>query len=155
VVQDLITARLAAGGQIVFQADDVSVRDFLTGRPRIRYRHEGARHDIECDILAGCDGFHGVCRRSIPNGRLRNFERASIRLDGWASWPKHHLPRRRMYQPRTRPCIAGNAVADAAPPVLRSHAVRTAHPGSRTRLCVQFARRVIGAGGELRRLSLE
>jgi p-hydroxybenzoate 3-monooxygenase len=75
VVQDLIAARLAAGGQIVFAADDVSVHDFQTGRPRMRYRHAGAVRDIECDILAGCDGFHGVCRPSIPIDRLRIFER--------------------------------------------------------------------------------
>ncbi len=75
VVQDLIAARLAAGGQIVFEADDVSVHDFQTGRPRIRYRHAGAMRDIECDILAGCDGFHGVCRASIPSDQLRIFER--------------------------------------------------------------------------------
>ena len=75
VVQDLIAARLAAGGQIVFEADDVSVHDFQTGRPRIRYRHGGAMQNLECDILAGCDGFHGVCRPSIPNNRLRIFER--------------------------------------------------------------------------------
>jgi p-hydroxybenzoate 3-monooxygenase len=74
VVQDLIAARLAAGGQIVFEADDVSVHDFQTGRPRIRYRHGGVVQNLECDILAGCDGFHGVCRPSIPNSRLRIFE---------------------------------------------------------------------------------
>ncbi len=75
VVQDLIAARLAAGGQIVFEAGDVSVHDFEAGRPRIRYRRDGAMRDIECDILAGCDGFHGVCRASTPSSRLRIFER--------------------------------------------------------------------------------
>ena len=75
VVQDLIAARLAAGGQIVFEADEVSVHDFQAGAPRIRYLHEGVVQNLECDILAGCDGFHGVCRRSIPNSRLRIFER--------------------------------------------------------------------------------
>jgi p-hydroxybenzoate 3-monooxygenase len=75
VVQDLIAARLAAGGQIVFEADDVSVHDFQDGTPRIRYRHDGVEHDITCDIIAGCDGFHGVCRPSIPGDILRTFER--------------------------------------------------------------------------------
>jgi p-hydroxybenzoate 3-monooxygenase len=75
VVQDLIAARLAAGGQIVFEADDVSVHDFQTAQPRIRYRHGGSEHEIACDIIAGCDGFHGVCRPSIPEGVLRVFER--------------------------------------------------------------------------------
>jgi p-hydroxybenzoate 3-monooxygenase len=75
VVQDLIAARLAAGGQIVFEADDVSVHDFQDGTPRIRYRHGGVERDITCDIIAGCDGFHGVCRPSIPDNILRTFER--------------------------------------------------------------------------------
>ncbi len=75
VVQDLIAARLAAGGQIVFEADGVSVHDFRDGKPRIRYRHDGVEHDITCDIIAGCDGFHGVCRPSIPDTILRTFER--------------------------------------------------------------------------------
>ena len=75
VVQDLIAARLAAGGQIVFETDDVSVHDFQDGTPRIRYRHDGVEHEIRCDIIAGCDGFHGVCRPSIPDTMLRTFER--------------------------------------------------------------------------------
>jgi p-hydroxybenzoate 3-monooxygenase len=75
VVQDLIAARLAAAGQIVFEADDVSVHDFQDGTPRIRYRHDGVERDITCDIIAGCDGFHGVCRPSIPDNILRTFER--------------------------------------------------------------------------------
>lgn len=75
VVQDLIAVRLAAGGQIVFEADDVSVHDFQDGTPRIHYRHDGVEHDITCDIIAGCDGFHGVCRPSIPGAMLRTFER--------------------------------------------------------------------------------
>jgi p-hydroxybenzoate 3-monooxygenase len=75
VVQDLIAARLAAGGQIVFEADDVSVHDFQDGTPRVRYRHGGVERDITCDIIAGCDGFHGVCRPSIPDNILRTFER--------------------------------------------------------------------------------
>jgi p-hydroxybenzoate 3-monooxygenase len=75
VVQDLIAARLAAGGQIVFEAEGVSVHDFQTGQPRIRYRHGGGEHEVVCDIIAGCDGFHGVCRASMPDGVLRVFER--------------------------------------------------------------------------------
>jgi p-hydroxybenzoate 3-monooxygenase len=75
VVQDLIAARLAAGGQILFEAERVSVHDFQTGQPRIRYHHDGAEHEIACDIIAGCDGFHGICRPSIPAGVLRVFDR--------------------------------------------------------------------------------
>ncbi|HLY90746.1 MAG TPA: 4-hydroxybenzoate 3-monooxygenase [Acetobacteraceae bacterium] len=75
VVQDLIAARLAGGGQIVFEADDVSVHDFEGDAPRIRYRHAGDVHEVACDIIAGCDGFHGVCRPSIPDHLLRIYER--------------------------------------------------------------------------------
>ena len=75
VVQDLIAARLAADGQIVFEAEDVSVHDFQSGAPRIEYRHAGEARQVECDIIAGCDGFHGVCRPSIPDQLLRIYER--------------------------------------------------------------------------------
>ncbi len=75
VVQDLIAARLGVGGKIMFEAEDVSVHNFLTDQPCIRYRHEGAARTIDCDMIAGCDGFHGVCRPAIPAGVLRVFER--------------------------------------------------------------------------------
>ncbi len=75
VVRDLIAARLAAGGQIVFDADDVGVHDFIGDEPRIRYRHTGAGHEVQCDIIAGCDGFHGVCRLAMPADHLRVYER--------------------------------------------------------------------------------
>ncbi|HET6195584.1 MAG TPA: 4-hydroxybenzoate 3-monooxygenase, partial [Acetobacteraceae bacterium] len=75
VVQDLIAARLAAGGQIVFEVADVAVHDIQTERPRISYRAGDATQEIACDFIAGCDGFHGVCRSSIPVSMLRVFER--------------------------------------------------------------------------------
>ncbi|MEJ0019111.1 MAG: 4-hydroxybenzoate 3-monooxygenase [Acetobacteraceae bacterium] len=81
VVQDLIAARLAAGGQIAFEADDVAVHGFRRDAPRIRYRHAGAVHEVACDFIAGCDGFHGVCRAAIPAGLLRLYDR--IYPFGW------------------------------------------------------------------------
>ena len=79
VVADLFDARLAAGGRIFFEADDVSVHDFGDvggkARPKIRFRANGEQQEIECDFIAGCDGFHGVCRPSIPEGALTVFER--------------------------------------------------------------------------------
>jgi p-hydroxybenzoate 3-monooxygenase len=61
VVKDLVAARLATGGQIVFEAADVSVHEIDSENPKIRYRGG----EISCDFIAGCDGFHGVCRASI------------------------------------------------------------------------------------------
>ncbi len=75
VVKDLIAARVESGLPLLFEVDDVSVYGIDSDRPRIRYTHEGAAHELECDVIAGCDGFHGICRPSIPAGVLRTFER--------------------------------------------------------------------------------
>ncbi|HUN41421.1 MAG TPA: 4-hydroxybenzoate 3-monooxygenase [Acetobacteraceae bacterium] len=75
VVQDLIAARLAAEGHIVFEAANVSVHGFQSDAPYILYEHDGCQHRLDCAIIAGCDGYHGVCRDSIPAGVLRVFER--------------------------------------------------------------------------------
>jgi len=75
VVKDLILARLEAGAPLLFEVDDVTVHELETVRPLIRFRHDGGDHELECDVLAGCDGFHGVCRPSIPDGLLRMFSR--------------------------------------------------------------------------------
>jgi p-hydroxybenzoate 3-monooxygenase len=79
VVKDLIGARMAAGGDIRFEAADVSVHDFDTRSkndpPRIRFRQRGEEVELACDFIAGCDGFHGVCRPSIPTGALTVFDR--------------------------------------------------------------------------------
>jgi p-hydroxybenzoate 3-monooxygenase len=76
VIKDLVAARLAAGGPIVFEAHDASLQDLETERPGIRYRDKGgAVHEIQCDYIAGCDGFHGVSRPSIPSRRRTDFTR--------------------------------------------------------------------------------
>jgi p-hydroxybenzoate 3-monooxygenase len=75
VVQDLIAARLAAGGSIIFEAANVSVHDIQSNKPYIMYEHDGQRHSLDCDVIAGCDGYHGICREAIPAGVLRVFER--------------------------------------------------------------------------------
>ncbi len=76
VVKDLIAARLAAAGQILFESTDVAVHDLESNAPRITCRHGGEDVDLTCDILAGCDGFHGICRQAIPAPVLSVFERA-------------------------------------------------------------------------------
>ncbi len=77
LTKDLMDARASAGLKTVYEAKDVSVHDFDTKRPRVRYRNggDGQSHEIECDFIAGCDGFHGVCRASVPKNAIANFER--------------------------------------------------------------------------------
>ena len=75
VVKDLIAARLDAGLPLLFEASGVAVHDLESDRPRITFRHDEADAALECDVIAGCDGYHGVCRPSIPAGVLREFTR--------------------------------------------------------------------------------
>jgi p-hydroxybenzoate 3-monooxygenase len=75
VVKDLTNARLASGGEIVFDAEEVRVTGLDSGSPRIHYRKAGERAEVICDFIAGCDGFHGICRPSIPADVLSFYER--------------------------------------------------------------------------------
>jgi p-hydroxybenzoate 3-monooxygenase len=75
IVKDLIQLRLDAGLPLLFDVSDVSVHDLESEHPSIRFSHEGAEHVLECDAVAGCDGYHGVCRPSIPAGVLSEFSR--------------------------------------------------------------------------------
>jgi p-hydroxybenzoate 3-monooxygenase len=75
IVKDLVAARLESGLPLLFEVEDVSVLELETARPRVRFAHDGTRQELECDLVAGCDGFHGACRPSIPTGVLSTFER--------------------------------------------------------------------------------
>jgi p-hydroxybenzoate 3-monooxygenase len=75
VVKDLIAARIEAGAPIHFEVSDVRLDGFEDGKPSIRFTHEGAAREIACDFIAGCDGFHGVSRPSIPAARLSEYTR--------------------------------------------------------------------------------
>jgi p-hydroxybenzoate 3-monooxygenase len=75
VVKDLTNARLESGGEIVFEAQEVSIHDVQTNRPTIRFRKDGNTQSVTCDFIAGCDGFHGVCRSSFPSTLLKTYER--------------------------------------------------------------------------------
>ena len=75
VVKDLIAARLASGAPLLFEVSAVSVHELASDRPAIRYEHEAGEHELECDFIAGCDGFHGVCRATIPEAALRTYAR--------------------------------------------------------------------------------
>jgi len=75
VVKDLIAARLASGTPIFFDVADVSVHGLDSGRPAIRFSHDGKPQQIDCDFIGGCDGFHGICRPSIPQQALTVYDR--------------------------------------------------------------------------------
>jgi p-hydroxybenzoate 3-monooxygenase len=75
VIKDLVAARLAAGGRILFEVKDASVYDLDSAEPKIRFHHESSVHEISCDFIAGCDGFHGMTRPSIPSRMRREFTR--------------------------------------------------------------------------------
>src|ERR1700678_2819857 len=76
IVKDVIAARLAAGGTILFESSDVSIERFDTAQPSIRFRDaHGDAQRITCDFIAGCDGFHGICRPSVPEGVLTFYDR--------------------------------------------------------------------------------
>jgi p-hydroxybenzoate 3-monooxygenase len=75
VVKDLIATRLSAGGAILFEVERVGVNDIETTAPSISLHHDGRSRHIRCDFIAGCDGFHGIARPSIPHGRLTVLER--------------------------------------------------------------------------------
>jgi p-hydroxybenzoate 3-monooxygenase len=75
VVKDLIAARLAVNGALLFGVSDLTVHDLDQPAPSIRCQHDGEELVVRCDIVAGCDGFHGVCRGAIPAGVLSVFER--------------------------------------------------------------------------------
>jgi p-hydroxybenzoate 3-monooxygenase len=75
VVKDLVVRRLTDGGPLLFEVDDVSVHDVTSDHPTIKFTHEGKAKTIACDFIAGCDGFHGICRPSFPADKLKVFER--------------------------------------------------------------------------------
>lgn len=75
VTRDLMAAREALGARTIYEADGVSLHGFDGERPLVRYRKDGSTHEIACDYIAGCDGFHGVSRQSVPPASMRQFER--------------------------------------------------------------------------------
>jgi len=75
VVKDLIAAREHTGRPLHFDASDVRVHDIASDHPRLSFCAAGQPHDVRCDFIAGCDGFHGVCRPTVPTGHLRIYER--------------------------------------------------------------------------------
>jgi p-hydroxybenzoate 3-monooxygenase len=81
VIKDLVAARVAAGGQVIFDAEAISVHGFASGagpagsKPKIQFQRDGVTETLECDFIAGCDGFHGICRPALPASALKIYER--------------------------------------------------------------------------------
>lgn len=75
MTRDLVQARLARGGALEFEAPVVAIENFLDGTPRLVYEQRGARHELTCDFVAGCDGFHGIARKSVDAGALTEYEK--------------------------------------------------------------------------------
>jgi p-hydroxybenzoate 3-monooxygenase len=75
VTRDLMDARGAAGAPTIYEALDVSLHDIDTDRPMVRYNKQGQESVICCDFVAGCDGFHGISRQTIPEHAIRTYER--------------------------------------------------------------------------------
>jgi len=75
VTRDLMEARSAAALPTVYEADQVSVHGFDSNTPHVRYVKDGVAHELQCDYIAGCDGFHGVCRASVPAGAIQQHEK--------------------------------------------------------------------------------
>ena len=76
ITRDLIAARMAAGAALIFGAEEVAIESIGGPHPIVRYAHDGRTHELTCDFIAGCDGYHGVCRRSIPAASVQTFERS-------------------------------------------------------------------------------
>lgn len=75
VTRDLMDARAASGARIIYSAADVQLHELKGEKPYVTFEKDGQTHRIECDYIAGCDGFHGVSRKSIPEGVLTEYER--------------------------------------------------------------------------------
>jgi p-hydroxybenzoate 3-monooxygenase len=75
LTRDLMEARQASGATSFYEADNAALGDFDSRSPLVRFTHHGAAHDLSCDFIAGCDGFHGISRRSPPPGAMQTFER--------------------------------------------------------------------------------
>jgi p-hydroxybenzoate 3-monooxygenase len=75
VTRDLMNARAASGAPSVYEVEDVALHDIAGAVPLVTYRHQGAAHEVACEFIAGCDGFHGISRRSVPAAALSVYER--------------------------------------------------------------------------------
>ena len=90
VTRDLIEARQVINGTTIYEATEVAIHDFYTDKPRVSFIKNGEKMELECDYIAGCDGFHGVSRQSVPKDAITNFER--VYPFGWMGVLSHTPP---------------------------------------------------------------
>ena len=81
VTRDLCEVRDSSGSETVYEAADVAIHDFDSASPHVTYVKDGRTHRIDCDLIAGCDGYHGVCRKSVPDNAITTYEK--IYPFGW------------------------------------------------------------------------
>ncbi len=75
ITKDLMDDRVALGARATYAAYDVALHDIYGPKPRVTWRADGKSQELECDFIAGCDGFHGICRKSVPPSAINNYER--------------------------------------------------------------------------------
>ena len=127
VTLDLMNARKAAGLTSVYEAADVKPHDFDTDHPRVTYVKDGVGHEIACDFIAGCDGFHGISRASVkPVGDPDLRAGLSVRLARDPVGDAAGQPRTDLLQPRPRICALHHAL-DAPQPLLRAMLARRSY----------------------------
>lgn len=90
LTRDLMDARAKAGGNVIYEADVFAVEGYDGTSPRLRYRHQGKDYELSCDFVAGCDGFHGICRQSVPKSAITTYER--VYPFGWLGILSHTRP---------------------------------------------------------------
>ena len=124
VTLDLMNARKAAGLTTVYEAADVKPHDFDTDRPRVTWLKDGVTHEIACDFIAGCDGFHGVSRASVKPSAIADVRAGlSVRLARDPVGDAAGQPRIDLHQPR-QGLFALHHALDAPQPLLRAMLAR-------------------------------
>ncbi len=132
VVKDLIAARIETGAPLLFEVDEVAVEAIDTERPRIRFTRAGAHEELECDVIAGCDGFHGVCRPATPRARFAPTS-ATIPTAGSASSRRSRPPTTSSSTRATSEASRSSAFARPSSPASTSSAAPTrTSPSGRT-----------------------
>jgi hypothetical protein len=110
-VKDLIAARIAVWRPIAFEAEVTGLGGLDGRQPTIRYMKDGSEHTLTCDVIAGCDGFHGVCRPGDPAGVLTTYDHI-FRSAGSAFSPNPRDPGDDLCQSRSRLCAVQPPLAE-------------------------------------------